>query len=71
MYNALILFCTYFSLGTLLMCVDSLISRVKWLSERNRQKRVNEYRAAAYAKHRQLRVIKGNRESLWADISKE
>lgn len=71
MYNALILFCTYFSLGTLLVCLDRLISRVKWLSERNRQKRVNEYRAAAYAKQRQLKVIKGNRENLWADISKE
>lgn len=52
-------------------CGYTLYKRGKWLSERNRQKRVNVYRAAAYAKQRQLKVIKGNRESLWADISKE
>lgn len=70
MYNALILFCTYFSLGTLLMCVDRLISRGKWLSERNRQKRVNEYRAAAYAKKERARVITSNRAALWEKFSK-
>jgi hypothetical protein len=70
MYNALILFCTYFSLGTLLMCVDRLISRVKWLSERNRQKRVNEYRAAAYAKKERARTITNNRTALWSKIAK-
>ena len=69
MYNVLILFCTYSSLGTLLMCLDRLISRVKWLSERNRQKRVNVYRAAAFAKKERARVISSNRAALWEKFS--
>ena len=47
------------------------ISEVQALDERKTEERREKYRQAAYAKPRQLRVIKGNRESLWADISKE
>lgn len=47
------------------------ISEVQALDERKTEERREKYRQAAYAKQRQLRVIKGNRESLWADISKE
>lgn len=47
------------------------ISEVQALDERKTEERREKYRQAAYAKQRQLRVINGNRESLWADISKE
>lgn len=47
------------------------ISEVQALDERKTEERRERFRQAAYAKQRQLKVIKGNRESLWADISKE
>ena len=47
------------------------ISEVQAIDERKTEERREKYRQAAYAKQRQLRVINGNRESLWADISKE
>lgn len=47
------------------------ISEVQALDERKTEERREKYRQEAYAKQRRLRVIKGNRESLWADISKE
>ena len=47
------------------------ISEVQAIDERKTEERRERFRQAAYAKQRQLRVIKGNRESLWADISKE
>lgn len=47
------------------------ISEVQAIDERKTEERREKYRQIAYAKQRRLRVIKGNRESLWADISKE
>lgn len=47
------------------------ISEVQALDERRTEERREKYRQEAYAKQRELRTIKGNRESLWADISKE
>lgn len=70
MYNALILFSTYLSLGTLLICIDRLISRGKWLSERNRQRRRSTYRAEAYAEKERARTITNNRTALWSEIAK-
>lgn len=48
-----------------------LAAEVCNLEEIVTSERREKYRQIAYAKQRQLRVIKGNRESLWADISKE
>lgn len=48
-----------------------LAAEVCNLEEIITDERREKYRQIAYAKQRQLRVIKGNRESLWADISKE
>jgi hypothetical protein len=48
-----------------------LAAEVCNLGEIITDERREKYRQIAYAKQRQLRVIKGNRESLWADISKE
>lgn len=48
-----------------------LAAEVLNLEEIITDERREKYRQIAYAKQRRLRVIKGNRESLWADISKE
>lgn len=48
-----------------------LAAEVCNLEEIITDERREKYRQIAYAKQRRLRVIKGNRESLWADISKE
>ena len=48
-----------------------LAAEVCNLEEIVTSERREKYRQIAYAKQRRLRVIKGNRESLWADISKE
>ena len=48
-----------------------LAAEVLNLGEIITDERREKYRQIAYAKQRRLRVIKGNRESLWADISKE
>ena len=48
-----------------------LAAEVCNLEEIVTSERREKYRQIAYAKQRRLRVIKGNRESLWANISKE
>ena len=58
----------------LMLCLWLIPTGINDVIERDNQKddeRREKYRQIAYAKQRQLRVIKGNRESLWADISKE
>lgn len=58
----------------LMLCLWLIATGINDVIERDNQKteeRREKYRQIAYAKQRQLKVIKGNRESLWADISKE
>ena len=58
----------------LMLCLWLIATGINDVIELDNQKteeRREKYRQAAYAKQRRLRVIKGNRESLWADISKE
>lgn len=58
----------------LMLCLWLIATGINDVIERDNQKddeRREKYRQIAYAKQRQLRVINGNRESLWADISKE
>ena len=46
-------------------CFIQVKKRYKWLSERNRNRRMNEYRRKAYADVQRESAIKRNRESLW------
>ena len=58
----------------LMLCLWLIATGINDVIERDNQKddeRREKYRQIAYAKQRRLKVIKGNRESLWADISKE
>lgn len=58
----------------LMLCLWLIATGINDVIERDNQKddeRREKYRQIAYAKQRQRRVIKGNRESLWAYISKE
>lgn len=58
----------------LMLCLWLIATGINDVIELDNQKddeRREKYRRIAYAKQRELRTIKGNRESLWADISKE
>lgn len=67
MINAITLFCTFLALWLILVGINDCIE----LDDQATEERREAFRQEAYAEQRQLRVIKGNRESLWADISKE
>lgn len=45
------------------------ISEVQALDERKTEERREKYRQAAYAKQRQLRTIRQNRDTLWQEVS--
>lgn len=45
------------------------ISEVQAIDERKTEERREKYRQAAYAKQRQLRTIRQNRDTLWQEVS--
>lgn len=71
MYNTIITLALLLDAYLWLIVIDKIWCRLSERSERKTDERREKYRQTAYAKQRQLKVIKGNRESLWADISKE
>lgn len=70
MFNALALWCIIGLSTIITVCVDRLITRGKWLSERNRLRRRKMYRTKAYAEKYRVKAISDNRATLWAKISK-
>lgn len=46
------------------------ISEVQAIDERKTEERREKYRQAAYAKQRQLRTIRQNRDMLWKEVEK-
>ena len=46
------------------------ISEVQAIDERKTEERREKYRQAAYAKQRELRVIRQNRDMLWEEVEK-
>jgi hypothetical protein len=71
MYNTMITVAVMLDAYLWLIVIDKIWCRLSERSERKTEERRERFRQAAYATQRQLKVIKGNRESLWAYISKE